>query len=235
MSSFLSTPVVYARQQAQDQGLTFLSHAKYVEVAAALFGYEQYRLMKPQLIGLWHAIQRPNSAVIYAESAAVWRCRQLLAGEGAPAGVAEQYVSLLIRNLAGVIPGRSYLNEGQFWEDHLDPYITEHFLSQLELDPDVARVHDKVRAPCRIVEVEDVDNEDYVWASHHTWRVWVMAGIYAIRPDGQPDRGGEYLLANFAAAYPKLDRAVVSAPPTLLRVSANANRYHAGMGGEPIR
>lgn len=235
MSSFLSTPVYLAHLQAQSEGLSFLSRSECLEIAAALFYYEQYRLMKPMIEGLEAVLKRPNSAVIFAENFATRRAVRLLSENGAPRNAAPRYVALLAEHLASLAPGRTYTNEGDFWVDHLDPYISRHFLSELEVNPVVREAHDKVRAQCQIVEEVDVDDLSIVWQSREAWDVWVAVAIYARRADGQPDVTGEYLLAQSVASYQKLDRAVISIYPQFSPANASANRYHAGMGGEPIR
>ncbi|MCQ4288235.1 hypothetical protein NA647_12430, partial [Pseudomonas stutzeri] len=84
MSSFLSTPVYHAHQQAQSKGLSFLSRSECLEITAALFGYEHYRLMKPMLRNLEAALRQPGAAVIFAEWSATRRAAHLLAVNGAP-------------------------------------------------------------------------------------------------------------------------------------------------------
>lgn len=235
MSSFLSTPVYHAHQQAQSKGLSFLSRSEYLEITAALFGYEHYRLMKPMLRNLEAALRQPDAAVIFAEWSATRRAANLLAVNGAPKGTARQYVSMLIDHLAPLTPGRSYTDQGAFWADHLDPYVSQHFLRELDENPEVRRIHEKVRARCQAVTEEDTDEVASVWQSREEWEVWSAVAIYARRADGQPDMTGEYLLAQSMVAYRKLERAVVSTRPIFSPARASANRYHAGMGGEAIR
>lgn len=235
MSSFLSTPVYHVHQQAQSEGLSFLSRSEYLEITAALFGYEHYRLMKPMLQSLEAALRQPDAAVIFAERSATGRAAHLLAENGAPKGTAQRYVSLLISHLASLTPGRAYTDQGSFWADHLDPYVAQHFLRELDENPEVRRTHEKVRARCQIVTEEDTDEVTSVWQSREVWEVWKAVAIYARRADGQPDITGEYLLAQSVVAYRKLERAVVSTRPMFSPANASANRYHAGMGGEAIR
>ena len=109
------------------------------------------------------------------------------------------------------------------------------FLGELDENPEVRRIHEKVRARCQVVTEEDTDEVASVWQSREAWEVWSAVAIYARRADGQPDMTGEYLLAQSMVAYRKLERAVVSTRPIFSPARASANRYHAGMGGEAIR
>lgn len=235
MSSFLSSALYYAHRDAKAQGLDLLSRAELLEVAAALFGYDQYRLMKPVMPRIESLLSAAGAAAILDEEGGRLRAYRLLKANNCPTAPARQFATLVATHLQAALAGKVYKNDGAFLTDHLDPYVTAHFLDALVENPEVARAHQKVRQRCDSVRVQDVDEYESPWSKLDFYRVQVLADIFpgGTHPGGED--GMEYLNSSTVALYRKLDRAVLSTHPEFDAVRAEAIRSHGGRGGDVIR
>jgi len=232
--SILSTPLNNAQRDAKAQGLDELSRAELFEVAAAMFGYMQYRLMKPNLLRLEALIRRADAAVVLHEENARQRAQRLLAANGCNKPVARQYVQIVAAHLAALPIGRIYRDDGAFLMYHLDPVVPDLFLSALVTNPSVAREHRKIKGQCTecVPDVVEEWGAD-LWRAPDHYRVLIQSLLCPRGADGQAD-DQEYLRTNSVAYFQKLDRAVLSIHPEFEEVRAEAIRSHGGRGGDPI-
>lgn len=235
MPSFLASAVYHTHVQAKEIGLYALSRAQLSEITAPLLGYETRRNLTERLTRIQQAIARPDAAILVNERAAVRKAAAFLEENEKPVAAARRYVGLLIENIRQEVTAPVYEVDGAFLDDHLDPHVPAFFLAELHRNDEVRTAHEKVNAPCEFVEIDDVDDITNIWTSRDQWRVSCGVVISPKGPDGTAYNGGEYLLAGTQIEYEKLDRAVISTNPRFYSVWAEANRYHAGKGGERIR
>ena len=226
MSNFLSTPVLSAQQKAKTLGIPVLSRSQYLEVAASLFGYKQYKLMKPSLPGIENALKRAEAALILDVGSANRRAVQLMGDDHASFKDAKQNVELLVDELRSLPAGPLYMSEDDFYLDHVQPFYEAHFLSQLNTNPQLSAEHDKVREHCSRVEYQDSDFIKPVWVSREVWEVSLGVSIEAPKRTGTHNESDEYLLAWCEAQFQKLDRAIVSTRIHFLDARAQATRFY---------
>ncbi|MDD2108741.1 hypothetical protein NP554_21835 [Pseudomonas asiatica] len=235
MATFLSTPIHKAHTQAKRLGLDPLSKSQLLEVAASLFGYETYRVLADRADSLRETLARNDVGVFLDEYAAKHRTVSLLHANGLPTTSARRYVELMVDCIRQSITAPVFMNEGSFFDEHLDPYLEPFFLEQLSENDEMLAVHAKVNVLCEFVECIETYSITDIWKSREKWLVDCMVEILPRGKDGKPYGGGEYLLSQAQVAYAKIDRAVVSVRPDFAPANAQAKRFHAGMGGEHIR